>query len=44
MEGDQPALDLSTVPRKNACDRATLDAMNRNEPLLYHGRLEVGNC
>lgn len=41
MEGERKVLDLSVVP-KEARAQATLDAMNRKEPLIYHGRLEVG--
>jgi predicted RecB family nuclease len=41
MEGDQPVLDLSIVPKEDRA-QATLDAMSRKEPLIYHGRLEVG--
>ncbi len=41
MEGDQSVLDLSILPKEERA-QATLDAMNRKEPLIYHGRLEVG--
>ena len=41
MEGDQEVLDLSILPKEERA-QATLGAMNRKDPHIYHGRLEVG--
>lgn len=40
MKGERTVLDLSVVPKHDRA-KATLDAMAKKEPLIYHGRLEV---
>lgn len=40
MEGEQDICDLSVVPLAERA-QATVEALQRKEPLIYHGRLEI---